>query len=182
MRVVFAWSGVAACAAAAVFLLGWICRNLVADMAAQRERDAAWDKAHLKALPELSKQIGDTMTGPERAEFLTGLECYDRPAITLTRHRYVLGKIAAKCDYDSAIDAFRHYGGRVDRSTVVAYEDGDEHLGTWEQVWPLAGDIQADELPRWERDLLDRQAAEEAAATPASAGEPKATNEGIDHE
>lgn len=87
-------------------------------------------------LPDLARQIGDTMTDQERAEFLAGLECYDRPAITLTRHRYVLGKISAKCDYESAIDAFRHYGGRVDRSTVVAFEDGDEHLGTWEQVWP----------------------------------------------
>jgi hypothetical protein len=50
VSVVIAWSGVAACAAV-VFLLGWICRGLIyeqQDNRRQVERDAAWDRAHLK--------------------------------------------------------------------------------------------------------------------------------------
>lgn len=82
--------------------------------------------------------------------------------LILTRHRYVNGKISAKCDYDSAVGAFRLYGGRIDRSTIVAYEAGDEHLGTWEQVWPPP--------------------VEETFTTPALAGEPKATpNRSVEH-
>ena len=98
-------------------------------------------------LPELLAAIGDDLTDQERARFAASLDAAEhgdgRPAVVLTRYRYVNGRISAKCDYDSAIGAFRLHGGRVDRSTVVAYEDGDEHLGVWEQVWPPAG--QADD-------------------------------------
>jgi histidine triad (HIT) family protein len=141
------------------------------------------------SLPELLGQLGDHLTEQEKSDLLAGLECHDRPAITLTRHRYVLGKISAKCDYESAVDAFRHYGGRIERSTVVAYELGDEHLGTWEQVWPpvaptrpaepgaLCGEpaVVGYSLPPFRTLRAEFRAWRRDQATPASAGEPKAT-------
>ncbi len=90
--------------------------------------------------------IGQHLSDRQREGFLAALHSDGPPAVVVIRHRYVRGTISVKCDFDSAVYAFRLYGGRVDRSTVVAYEDGEDHLGSWEQVWPPLpqGDVQPD--------------------------------------
>lgn len=81
---------------------------------------------------ELLHAIHDRLTDHDRAALHAAQLGDGRPAVVLTRHRYVRGDIAAKCDRESAMEAARLFGGRVDRSTVVAYECGEELLGQWQ--------------------------------------------------